>query len=182
MATLVLDPHPVEIDALLERRRRLGLDHRDEMWEGVLHMNPAPHGRHHRIGQQLAEQLGPPATTAGLVPAIGIFNLGVPEDYRVPDGAIHRPGPDQMYYETAALVVEIVSPSDESWEKLAFYAAHDVDELLIVDPEKRSVSWLGLAGGEYRPIERSSLIDLGPSGLAEQIDWPARSGSADGDV
>ncbi len=57
MPTLVMDPAPAEIDALLERRRRLGLDHHDEMWEGVLHMNPAPHGRHHRIGQQLAVAL-----------------------------------------------------------------------------------------------------------------------------
>ncbi len=172
MPTLVMDPAPAEIEALLERRRRLGLDHRDEVWGGVLHMNPVPHGRHHRIGQQLAELLGPLATAAGLVPAIGIFNLGVPEDYRVPDGAIHRPGDDQMYYETAAVVVEIVSPADESWEKLAFYAAHHVDELLIVDSEKRSVSWLGLADGEYRAIERSGLIDLGGDQLAGQIDWP----------
>ena len=172
MATLVLDPQPVELDALLERRRRLGLDHNDEMWKGVLHMNPAPHGRHHRIGQQLAELLGPPATAAGLVPAIGIFNLGEPEDYRVPDGGVHRPGPDQMYYETTALVVEIVSPGDESWDKLAFFAAHEVDEVLIVDPEEHAVHWLGLSDGEYRPIERSGLIDLGPDELAEQIDWP----------
>ena len=172
MPTLVMDPVPAELDALIENRRRLGLDHNDEMWEGVLHMNPAPHGRHHRIGQQLAELLGPPATVAGLVPAIGIFNLGEPEDYRVPDGGVHRPGPDQMYYETTALVVEIVSPGDESWDKLAFYAAHEVDELLIVDPEEHAVHWLGLADGEYRAIERSGLIDLGPGGLAEQIDWP----------
>ena len=172
MPTLVMDPAPVEIDALIERRRRLGLDHRDEIWEGVLHMNPAPHGRHHRIGQQLAELLGPLATAVGLVPAIGIFNLGEPEDYRVPDGGVHRPGPDQMYYETTALVVEIVSPGDESWDKLAFFAAHDVDEVLIVDSQKRSVSWLGLSGGEYQPIERSALIDLGPIELAERIDWP----------
>jgi len=31
---------------------------------------------------------------------------------------------------------------------------------------------LGLADGEYLPIERSTLIDLGQSGLAERIDWP----------
>jgi Uma2 family endonuclease len=172
MATLVMDPQPAELEALIERRRKLGLDHRDEMWEGVLHMNPAPHGRHHRIGQQLAELLGPPATAAGLLPAIGIFNLGVPEDYRVPDGAIHRPGPDHMYYETAALVVEIASPADESWEKLAFYAAHNVDEVLIIDPAKTSVDWLGLHAGEYRPIEHSGLIDLGPSELADRLIWP----------
>ncbi len=43
---------------------------------------------------------------------------------------------------------------------------------MIVDPEKRSVDWRGLTGGEYRPIERSGLIDLGPGELAELIDWP----------
>jgi Uma2 family endonuclease len=41
-------------------------------------------------------------------------------------------------------VVEIVSPDDESWAKLDFCAAHDVDDLLIVDPQKREVHWLGL--------------------------------------
>jgi hypothetical protein len=30
----------------------------------------------------------------------------------------------------------------------------------------------GLEDGEYRPIERSGLIDLGAQGLAEQLDWP----------
>jgi len=33
---LVLDPAPYELDALLERRRRSGLDRLDEVWEGVL--------------------------------------------------------------------------------------------------------------------------------------------------
>lgn len=173
MPTLVLDPAPVELEALLERRRRLGLDHRDEMWEGVLHMNPAPHGRHQRIGQQLAEALAGPARAAGLLPAMGEFNLGVQDDYRVPDGAVHRPGPDRLYYDTAALVIEIVSPDDESWKKLPFYAAHNVDEVLLVDPQKRTVDWLGLDNGEYRPIARSGLIELGAKELAARIDWPA---------
>jgi Uma2 family endonuclease len=172
MTTVVLDPQPVEFSALLERRRRLGLDRRDEMWEGVLHMNPGPHGRHHRISQQLAELLGPPATAAGLLPAMGDFNLGTEEDYRIPDGGVHRPGPDEMYYATAAIVVEIVSPGDESWDKFPFYAAHEVDEVLIIDPAEHGVHWLGLEGGEYLPIERSGLIDLGPAELAERIDWP----------
>ena len=36
----------LEVDpALLEQRRRLGLDHWDEMWEGVLHMGTGPPGR-----------------------------------------------------------------------------------------------------------------------------------------
>lgn len=157
---------------MLERRRRLGLDRRDEMWEGVLHMNPAPHGRRHRVQQQLARLLEPPALAAGLIAAIGDFNLGDDTDYRVPDGALHRPGPDEMYYPTAALVLEIVSPGDESWQKLPFYAAHGVDELLIVDPLQRTVDWLALQGSTYEPVERSGLIDLGPAELADQIAWP----------
>jgi Uma2 family endonuclease len=87
-------------------------------------------------------------------------------------GALHRPGAAGVWHPTAALVIEIVSPDDESWEKLPFYAAHDVDEVLIVDPEEHAVHWLGLSGGKYRPIERSGLIDLGRDQLAEQIDWP----------
>jgi Uma2 family endonuclease len=73
---------------------------------------------------------------------------------------------------TAALVVEIVSPGDESWNKLPFYAVHHVDEMLIVDPSERTVHWLGLADGEYRDVPRSGLIDLGPDELVARIDWP----------
>jgi Uma2 family endonuclease len=73
----------------------------------------------------------------------------------------------------AALVAEIVSPGDETWEKLPFYAEHGVDESLTVDPSERTVRSLGLTeGGEYRDIEQSRLIDLGPQELAARIDWP----------
>jgi hypothetical protein len=173
MATLVLDPHAPGLDALMERRRVSGLDRLDEVWEGTLHMVPAPSFEHASIAQQLAVALDGPARAAGLVPAMHEFNLGDSEDdYRIPDGGLHRPGAGGVWLPTAALVVEIVSPSDETWQKLPYYAAHDVDEVLIVDPAKRTVDWLGLEDGEYRPIERSGLIDLGPSDLAEQIDWP----------
>jgi Uma2 family endonuclease len=171
--TLVRDPQPVEFEALLERRHRLGQDLLDEVWEGVYHMNPAPHSRHSAIQQQLAVMLDPLARDAGLDPRLAIFNLGEEGDYRVPDGGLLRPGPDAVYLPTAALVVEIVSPDDETWGKLGFYASHHVDELLIVDPQERRVHWLGLQqDGEYQPIERSSLIALDPAELAARLDWP----------
>ena len=59
MPTLVRDPQPSEFEALLERRRRLGQDLFDEVWEGVLHMNPAPSGRHGDLESQLALVLSP---------------------------------------------------------------------------------------------------------------------------
>ena len=176
MPTLVRDPQPVEFEQLLERRRALGQDLLDEVWEGVYHMNPAPAARHAEVAHQLAVLLDEPARTAGLVPTMSIFNLGAPGDYRVPDGGLHRarPGGAEVYLATAALVVEIVSPDDETWEKLDFYAAHHVDELLIVDPDKRQVDWIGRTpAGDYAPLERSRLIDLGPEELGGQLDWPA---------
>ena len=173
MPTLVLDPAPHELDALLERRRRSGLDRLDEVWEGVYHMVPGPSFGHARVSQQLAVLLDDPARAAGLVAVMSIFNLGdSDQDFRVPDGGLHRPGVGGMWIPTAALVVEIVSPGDESWQKLPFYAQRGVDELLIVDPAQRTVHWLALAGGEYREVQRSGLIGLGPRELAEQLDWP----------
>ena len=172
MPTLVRDPQPAEFEALLERRHRLGQDLLDEVWDGVCHMNPAPAGRHGETAQQLAELLGPPARKAGLVPMMSIFNLGEASNYRVPDGGLHRERADRVYDPTAALVVEIVSPGDETWGKLEFYAAHQVDELLIVDPQERTISWLGLESGEYKHLKRSRLIPLGVVELADLIDWP----------
>src|ERR1700691_282273 len=172
MGTVVLDPYAYYLDALKERRRVSGLDRLDEVWEGVLHMVPAPSYGHASVEAQLMRLLGPYADAAGLE-VIGQSNLGEGEhDFRVPDGALHRPGASGTWHPTAALVIEIVSPGDETWQKLPFYAAHDVDEVLIVDPQTRAVHWLGLTGGDYRPLERSGLIDLGATELADRLDWP----------
>jgi len=171
MPTLVMDPPPAEFEALIERRRQLGLDRHDEVWEGVYHVTPAPNIPHALTGGQLAMLLGEATRAKGLY--IGLeFNLGVENDHRIPDLGIHRERPTGAWAPTAALVVEIVSPGDRSWDKLPFYASHDVDEVLIVDPATRSIDWLALHEGEYQTIERSRLIDIGVSDLAEQIDWP----------
>jgi hypothetical protein len=135
-------------------------------------VKPAPHAGMAKVDGQLNRLLYEAAREAGLVES-GPLNLGEPENFRVLDRTLLPPGPDAVYLPTAALVVEIVSPGDDTWEKLEFYAAHQVDELLIVDPEKRQVDWLTLtSGGECAPVERSWLIDLGPGELAEQLDWP----------
>jgi hypothetical protein len=173
MATLVLGPPPPELEALLDRRRRAGVDRLDEVWQGVRHMVPGPSFEHARISQQLAVLLDGPARAAGLVAAISEFNLGSSErDFRVPDGGLHRPGAAGVFLPTAALVVEVLSPGDESWQKLPFYADCHVDEVMFVDPATRTVVWLALVDGNYQPVEASRLIELGPSELAEQIEWP----------
>lgn len=173
VSTLVLEPGIPELEALKERRKRSGIDRLDEVWEGVLHMVPAPSGEHARIAHQLAVLLGPLARAAGLIPATGALNLGESEqDFRVPDGALFRDFSDPLWNPTAAMVIEAMSPHDETWQKLPFYAAHEVDEVLIVDPGERSVHWLALSDGKYQDVERSELIELGQAELAERIEWP----------
>lgn len=121
-------------------------------------MVPAPSGERAYIAQQLAVILDGPARAASLVPAMGEFNLGESEhDYRVPDGGLHRSIPRGVWQSTAAIVVETISPGDESWDKLPFYAAHEVDEVLIVDPGGCAVHWLG-------PSDR-----LGVRGCAQRV-------------
>lgn len=171
MRTLVLDPPPPQLEELLERRRRMGADRRDEVWVGVYHMVPSPGGPHSLIVQQLAVLLDAPARAAGLRVSVE-FNMGVKDDFRMPDLGVHREGPLGVWIATAAIAVEVLSREDETWEKLPFYAEHGVDELAIVNPEARSVTWLALRDGEYRPADRSEIIDLSASDLADRIDWP----------
>jgi Uma2 family endonuclease len=172
-ATLELMPTSVHIPAAeIGRRRRLGIDGRDEVWAGAYRVIPPPNLAHQRVGEQLSTLLAAPARAAGLTALIREFGIGTPGDFRVPDGGLLRGEVDGVWLPTAALVLEILSPRDKTWQKLSFYAARGVEELLIVDPRKRAVQWLALREGEYEPIERSELIEMGAAELAEQIDWP----------
>jgi hypothetical protein len=60
------------------------------VWEVVYVMIPTSSEEHADVAQQRAEQLGPAACVAGLWPRMSIFNLGEPDDYRVPDAAAAR--------------------------------------------------------------------------------------------
>jgi len=57
---------------------------------------------------------------------------------------------------TAAAVVEILSPDDESWQKLPFYAEHHVDEVLFVDPAQRTIT-----GSHCAPANTSLSSEAG---------------------
>ena len=172
MRVLALDSSLPEIEALLEARRVSGQDRSDEMWDGVLHLSPHSNFRHAQLSQQLAELLGPLARNAGLIPGVAEFNLGdSDQDYRVPDGGLLRDHIDDLFVPSAVLVIEVRSPGDESWEKLPFYAAHGVDEVLIVDPQTREVHWLRLQDGAYVPTERSAVIEFSPARLAADLVW-----------
>jgi hypothetical protein len=154
---------------MLDRRHDWGADRHDEVCSGVLHLDVLR--AHADLAQQLGELLIPPAHNAGMAVAMSECNFGEAEhDAHELDGALRMT--------SAQLVVEIVTPDENSWEKLAFYAAHHVDELVIVDPAEHAVYWLGLdeTQGEYQAVEHSGLIDLDPFKLADQLEKRERVG------
>jgi len=169
--TVVLGQRPVEVEAFLDRRRARGQDLFDEVWEGAYHVAPASHLWHGYLDNVLAELLGPLARAAGLV-GTGPFNLGDADDYRVPDRGYHRSLPSAVWVPTAAIVVEVISPDDETWAKFAFYATHDVDEICTADPVAGQIRWFVRAGAAYAEVESSGLLAVTVTDLAGRIQWP----------
>jgi Uma2 family endonuclease len=111
------------------------------------------------------------ARAAGLWPS-GALKIGHPDDYRVPDRAYLRDRDTALFAPTAALVVGIVSPDDETRSKLAFYFAVAVEELLVVDPETRTVEWMTRGPDGFVVAGASLLLGLTTTDLHAAIDWP----------
>ncbi len=154
----------VRAEELAERRTK-GLDRWDEMWEGVLHMTPAPSLEHQRILDRLIEFLGPrirERRRGALYSGINVFrDAGPPADYRIPDltfvaagreGILH---PDGVRGEGADAVIEIRSPEDETYDKLSFYAAVRVREVIVCDRDSKSPEIFRLAGNGYVAVQRN---------------------------
>lgn len=167
--------------AWLAERSRLGLDRRDEVWEGVLHVVPAPSTGHQRLEIGLVGALAPAAARCGLevLAEVNLIPVGESawEDYRVPDIVVFRPELDvgRAVEGPASLVVEIRSPGDESLAKLGFYERVGVGEVLVVDRDTKAVRrWvLGPAGLVERAVDgwgrhhlRSVPVALGAAGGA----------------
>jgi Uma2 family endonuclease len=135
MVAVVHDPSAA---ALAERRRR-GMDKFDERWAGEWHfVNPAKPW-HSLLSGALQEVLRPLAEARGLMAVgDGMGMFGSPTDWRVPDQTYFPPHAlTEVGVSTAALVVELRSPGDDSYLKLPFYAARQVGEVLVVDSDRR---------------------------------------------
>ena len=65
------------------------------------------------VATQLVDVRNVVARSMGLTPG-GSFTLGTADDFRVPDLGFHRDPTPHSYYPTAALVIEIMSPRDET--------------------------------------------------------------------
>jgi len=172
MKTVVLGTRPEELDQLIQRRRAQGLDTFDEVWEGSYHMAPAGRSGHAYLDDVIAVLLHPYAQAAGLIGS-GPFNLGHKDDYRVPDRGYHRGRPTGTWVPMAAVVVEIVSPDDETYEKFGFYAEHGVEEVIVADPSARVLAiWQRTTSAGYTEVPASSLLGASVADLTVAISWP----------
>ena len=139
-----------ELADIIERRHAFEQDVHDEWWEGTYRIMTGPTKRHGVAVARLAAFLLPLADQLGLEVSAPL-NIGLDKvDCRVPDIAVLRPDTPETspaFYETAVLVVEVLSPREESRAKLGFYRIWGVNEYLEVDPQTNRIELLVLADG-----------------------------------
>jgi Uma2 family endonuclease len=161
-----------DLQATIARRRALGQDRFDEVWEGEYRVVPGPSVAHGFVLDQIGQLLAPMARAARLAGVI-TANIGTATDYRVPDRAYFRPLPSGVFAATAEIVVEVLSPGDDTSRKFPFYAAHDVREIIIADPATAGVEIHTRDDGTgYHRTDTSAVLDITAAALAEAVDWP----------
>jgi len=153
-------PHVTETEVL--ERRRLGLDIRDEEWEGVYHVTAAPSTGHQQVLTGLIRFLGALLDSRGggtVLPEINVFREKTPKrDFRIPDLVFVAAGREGIIADDGIrggapdAVFEILSPNDESYAKFAFYAAIGVGEVIVVEPRARTAEVWRLEGGRYERV------------------------------
>lgn len=160
----------VVTDAVLDERRRLGIDASDERWEGEWHLVNPPKHWHALLQRDLLLALVPLARAHGLEAyhePMGLF--GADDDWRVPDLIVARP--DACYGDagmaSAEIVVEVRSPGDDTYRKLGFYARRGVEEVWVPHRDRRVELFRPDGGGGMVPDApapdgsvRSEVLDV----------------------
>jgi Uma2 family endonuclease len=88
-----------------------------------------------------------------------------------PNLGLHRGTPTGTWIETAAIVVEVRSPDDETFEKFGFYFARGVDEVLVADLVLHTVTWFGRGEDSYVPRSISNLLNASSTEIQTTLGW-----------
>ncbi len=164
MATLITDR---ELEQRLQAARHAaGADRYDEVWEGAYMMAPMPNDEH----QQLVSRFAAIFQDVIDWPGLGHVRPGVnvsdriekwQENYRVPDVAVFLNGGRAVnygafWYGGPDFAVEVVSPDDRTLEKLPFYAAVHVREVLVVHRQPWRLELLALRDDRLDALENTT--------------------------
>jgi Uma2 family endonuclease len=124
----------------------------------LLEVSPAELARRKRRARTAGTRCGRGSFTChrrrrgSLVAGINVFRAD--NDYRIPGLTFISRGHENVLAEDGArngpdLVIEIRSPGDESFEKLPFYAALGVREVVIILRDEKTSELFRLAGDRY---------------------------------
>lgn len=147
----------------------LGETHqRVELFDGSLHVTPAPTPRHQRIARRLGSILEPAAEAAGLE-LLDAVNVRL-RPGRVPIPDLVLTGPidlDELIVEArdVRLICEIVSPSNAATDrvlKMHYYADAGIPWYLLMDQDRGGLFLYREKAGHY--VEHASA---GPGGVLE---------------
>ena len=147
---------------LIRRRRRLGLDRKDEVWNGRYIVMPDPDNEHQEFVAELVFVFTLIVTRAGLGRCYPGGNITDRQEkwvsnYRVPDVTVFLNGNPAENKGThwlggPDLAIEIVSDNDKSRKKLDFYASVGTRELLIIDRNPWQIELFRLQNGELLSV------------------------------
>jgi Uma2 family endonuclease len=132
---------PILPPDIAAQRRLTGADRWDEMWDGVLHIQPLPNIFQQRLEGSLEtylRQIWAPACGWEAYHQINVASPGGwPNNYRIPDLVLLSPERFAIdrneYFEGAPdVVVEFHIPDDEAYDKFDFYAKLAVPEIWVI--------------------------------------------------
>ena len=156
---------------------------RVELFDGSLHVTPAPTIRHQRIARRLANALERSADAAGLQVDDAVNVRLLPERIVIPDVVVFSADVsiDQLVIDGSAvrLVCEILSPSNPTTDKVLkmhYYAAAGIPGYLVIDPVARTLHLHELRGtaytehmtvrvGDILRLTEPLVVDLEPAAL-----------------
>jgi Uma2 family endonuclease len=128
---------------------------RVELFDGSLHVTPAPTPRHQRISRRLANAFDRGADAAGLHVLEAVNVRLRPDRIPIPDLVITSDIDfDELVIDATAvrLICEILSPSNASTDKVLkmhYYASAGIRWYLVVEPDTGALHLYELAGTTY---------------------------------
>lgn len=162
---------------LIRTRRHLGIDQRDEVWNGVYVVSPEADNEHQQIGRWLANAL---ESALGGRDAVQVFHganvsdreVAWRKNFRVPDVSVFLPGnlaSDRGSYWMGGpdFAVEVMSPGDRSRKKFGFYASVGVREILLVNRQRWELELHRRHGESWQLVGKSRAMD--PLALSSDV-------------
>jgi Uma2 family endonuclease len=148
---------------LIERRKKLGIDHKDEVWDGVYVIMPDPTIEHQRVVKRLTAILASVVDDERRGEAFPGTNVsdrraGWEHNFRAPDVVVVLEGSRAKNCRThwfggPDLLVEVQSPGDDTDLKIPFYARIGVRELLVIHRDTRQLRLFRHDGADLSPVE-----------------------------